>query len=168
MENEIWKDIPGYEGMYQSSTIGRIKSLNRYVKHYSGGNQIVRERIIKQGSDGNGYLKVMLCKNGTKKVFHVHRLIALAFLGESELQIDHIDRIKSNNNIKNLEYVSRHENQKRRFFYRKYPTGVYPVRNKFRSMITLNNKHIHLGYYDNIKDAEIEYIKAKNIIENGK
>ena len=73
--NEIWKDIPNYEGLYQVSNLGKIKSLERFT---DDGHH-VKEKILKQ-SFAKGYLKVNLCKNGLKKTICVHKLVAQAFL----------------------------------------------------------------------------------------
>lgn len=116
MEEEIWKDIPNYEGLYQASNLGRIKSVKRYVNTYNGKAKclkLINENILKPNHTLNGYLKVSLSKNGKAKTFLVHLLVARTFIGYSILQIDHIDGNKQNNNISNLEYVTQKENTNR-------------------------------------------------------
>lgn len=108
----IWKDIPEYQGLYQASNEGEIKSLSRIVKHSSGGDKILRERILKGYVNKYGYKRVELSKNGTSKQYSEHRLIALTFLGESDLTVNHKDGNKLNNNIDNLEYLSGADNTK--------------------------------------------------------
>ena len=78
MEDEIeeFVDIPGYEGKYQASNLGRIKSLERLSSTF----QQVKEKILKQIIDKNGYYRTSLCKNGKVKYYQTHRLIAMAFL----------------------------------------------------------------------------------------
>jgi hypothetical protein len=112
--NEIWKDIIGYEGFYQVSNLGRVKSCERYVKHFKGGNRLLKSKPIKISSDSYGYKIVCLCKNGLEKTLKVHRLVAIAFIDsvENKLQINHIDGIKSNNCVENLEWVNNSENMK--------------------------------------------------------
>ena len=98
---EIWKDIEGYEGLYQVSNLGRIKSL-RYNK----------EKILKPGITKRGYCIVILVKNNVKTTYTVHRLVYKAFKGEliEGLVIDHISGIKTQNNIKNLQQITNREN----------------------------------------------------------
>ena len=103
---EIWKDIPGYEGFYQASSKGQIKSLSRVVRHNLGGDKIINERILNGYVNKYGYKRVELSKRGHSKQYSEHRLVALAFLGESDLTVNHIDGNKLNNNIENLEYLS--------------------------------------------------------------
>lgn len=97
---EIWRDIPGYEGLYQASNLGRIKSLPRKYKP--------NESILKP-QKRNGYLKVELCKKDRKQ-YSVHRLIMMTFSGSSKLSVNHIDGNKHNNNLENLEYCTQREN----------------------------------------------------------
>lgn len=98
---EKYKNIIGYEGLYQVSNMGNIKSLIGRYKNVS---------VLKQGFDANGYKVVSLCKNKVKKTKSVHRLVMEAFKGRSKLQVNHIDLDKSNNNIANLEYLTAKEN----------------------------------------------------------
>lgn len=100
MKGEIWKDIEGYEGLYQVSNMGRVKSLNY---HRTG-----KERILKLRKNRGGYLRVVLHKDGKGKDYYVHRLAANAFLENSKNlpQVNHIDQNKENNCINNLEFCS--------------------------------------------------------------
>lgn len=102
---EIWKDIPGYEGLYKVSNYGNIKGLER-VNNY--GRRVHGRDIVKK-KDKKGYLFVGLSKNGKSKPFKVHRLVAELFIeGKSETnnQVDHIDNDITNNNYLNLRWVS--------------------------------------------------------------
>jgi ribosomal protein L19E len=98
---EIWKDIKGYEGLYQASNKGNIKSL---IKRNG------KEVILKQAKDNSGYNIVTLCKNKNKKTKTVHRLVALTFLENNKKQVNHKDGNKNNNHLENLELVSAKEN----------------------------------------------------------
>ena len=105
---ETWKDIEGYEGCYQISSHGRVKSLQRFKICGRGGRQLVRERILKQTvtHKGKGYCMVIFCKDGIVKYKTVHRLVALAFIEnlEDKPQINHKNGIKTDNRISNLEW----------------------------------------------------------------
>lgn len=107
---EIWKDVPGYEGYYQASNLGRIKSAERIVKHNCGGPKKIKEKILKGYINRYGYIRVDLSKRGVNKKFSAHRIVAMTFLGKSELHVNHIDGVKTNNNINNLEYVTLQDN----------------------------------------------------------
>ena len=107
---EVWKDVPGYEGYYKASNLGKIKSVERIVKHNCGGPKKINERILKGYINRYGYIRVDLSKEGINKQFSAHRIVALTFLGESDLVVNHIDGVKTNNNINNLEYVTSKEN----------------------------------------------------------
>lgn len=110
---EEWRDIPDYEGYYQASSLGRIRSLDHYRKGINGHKQIHRGRILKQSlNSGTGYLLVILCKNGVRRTRDVHRIIAETFLkNDNELPcVDHIDNDKRNNSIDNLRWVTQKEN----------------------------------------------------------
>lgn len=104
---EIWRDISGYEGLYQVSNSGNVRSMNYNKKP---GN--IKE--LKQKLRNNGYLEVHLSKDGKRKYFLVHRLVAEAFLEnpDNKPQVNHIDGDKSNNNVSNLEYATNSENQR--------------------------------------------------------
>lgn len=103
---EIWKDIKGYEGIYQVSNYGRVKSLNY--------NKTNREGFMSFNNNGTGYLQVCLTKDKKYKKKLVHRLVAKAFIEKpiDKNYINHIDGNKSNNHVENLEWVTRSENQK--------------------------------------------------------
>lgn len=98
---EIWKDIEGYEGCYQVSNLGRVKSLGNGKTHNSS------ERILK-GNNIKGYLVVKLSKEGKQKQYLIHRLVAQVFIPNPNnlLQVNHIDEDKTNNTVSNLEWCS--------------------------------------------------------------
>ena len=102
--NEIWKDIDGYEGLYQVSNLGNVKSLN--YRHTG------KERILKPGNNGLGYLQVNLCKNRKTRHFTIHRLVAKAFLEnpDNKSDVNHKDEDKTNNCVDNLEWMTRKDN----------------------------------------------------------
>ena len=105
--NEIWKDIKGYEGLYQISNTGKVKSLERLVPtKIKGTFQKIKEKIRKTTLTTAGYEYVVLSKNGKNKTLLVHRLVAETFLDNPENKkcVNHKDENKSNNNVYNLEW----------------------------------------------------------------
>lgn len=107
--NEIWKDIKDFEEIYQVSSAGRIKSLERIVKDYMHKNGMHRkERILAQGTNKFGYKKVCLSKDNKKYHKQVHRLVAEAFIPNPNNFpiINHKDENKTNNNVSNLEWCT--------------------------------------------------------------
>lgn len=116
MEKEIYKDIPGYEGLYQVSNLGNIKSLERV--YYSGRNKAIRkvqkEIILKTRLDRDGYLVTGLSKDGIQSYCRVHRLVALVFIENDDpvnkTQVNHIDEDKTNNKVDNLEWCTHEYN----------------------------------------------------------
>ena len=110
---EIWKDIKGYEGLYQVSNLGRIKSLDRKARIQNGAYRQVKGRIvpIRKGEKTN-YPFVGLTKNHKSKMLRIHRLVADAFIPNPNNlpQINHKDGNKTNNNVNNLEWCTPSEN----------------------------------------------------------
>jgi hypothetical protein len=108
---EQWKDIPLWEGIYQASDLGRIKSIERVITRSNGRKKFIPECILSQCLSSNGYLNVVLNRNGKKTPKTVHRLIAVTFLGCKETDIiDHINGIKTENNIENLRICTKRQN----------------------------------------------------------
>lgn len=106
---EIWKDIEGYEGLYQVSNLGRIKSFPRR------GTHVKVEHILSTNKNHKGYLVVILTKKCKRKKFSIHRLVAKAFISNPNNlpQVDHIDDNKENNRVENLQWITNEDNRKK-------------------------------------------------------
>ena len=111
---EEWKDIPGYEGRYKVSTMGRVKSIARFVDYGNGkALRSVRGRIMKATLNTSGYPTLCLCINNNCKRFKVHRLVMAAFAGECPkwMEVAHSDGVRTNCALQNLRYATPSENR---------------------------------------------------------
>ena len=111
--NERWADIPGWEGLYQASDMGRVKSLPRRIPRptHPIGDLVLKERILRYGTNKRGYRQVSLSREGKGTSIFVHKLVAAAFFGEANgREVNHISADKSDNTLANLEYVTHSEN----------------------------------------------------------
>lgn len=106
---EVWKDIPNYEGLYQISNLGNVKSLCFGARNIRKSNIV---KLLHQSPNNLGYHKVELYKDGKSKMFYVHRLVAISFIPnpDNKPQINHKDGNKDNNTVDNLEWVTSKEN----------------------------------------------------------
>tara|TARA_R110000764_G_scaffold16589_1_gene46332 strand:- start:80 stop:622 length:543 start_codon:yes stop_codon:yes gene_type:complete len=162
---EEFKDIKGYEGLYQVSNLGRVKSLAR--KSIAGLN--LKEKIRVGVVSNKGYVMVDLCKEGKRKGKTIHQLVAVAFLDHKpcghRLVVNHIDFDKANNNVNNLEIVTQRENSNRKHIKSssKY-TGVSwsKVANKWIAQIRINGEGKYLGYFKCEIAASMAYEIALN------
>ena len=156
METEIWKDIKDYEGLYQVSNLGRVKSL-----------KFGKERILKGNKNFNGYSLVALYKDGKTKTITVHQLVAMAFLSHKpcgyKLVVDHINTVKTDNRLQNLQLITHRENlSKDKRWSSKYTskyTGVfwYKRSQKWRAEIRINGKIKYLGSFKSELEASEAY-----------
>lgn len=162
MEQEIWKDIIRYEGLYQISNFGRIRNSNSDMKPYtiSNGNKV--------------YLGITLVKEGVKKRYRVHRVVAEHFIDNpfNLSQVNHKDNNAFNNNVDNLEWVSHRENQSHRSLNSGNKTskyvGVSKSGNRWRAQICIWGNNISLGSYDTEDDAyaaRVKYTNDNNIFD---
>nr|DAU05690.1 MAG TPA: homing endonuclease [Caudoviricetes sp.] len=130
---EKWKDIAGFEGFYQVSNFGSVRTVTR--NQWNGNSwHLVRSRVIKPSVQNSGYLRLVLSANGTKKYKTVHRLVAEAFLDKPDvnenLVVNHKDENKLNNRADNLEWVTIRENntynkRQEKISAKKRENGVY-------------------------------------------
>lgn len=114
--DEIWKDVVGFEGYYQVSNLGRVRSLDRYIEHSGvgkgSGRHFCKGCILKPRIARHGYYQLTLRKPSVKTTFTIHLLVAPAFLGDrpNGFHVNHIDGNKLNNCADNLEYCSPKDN----------------------------------------------------------
>ena len=164
-EAEVWKDIPNFEGKYQASDLGRIRCMPTFYTTPSGFSRRTNYYIVKS-TYHQGYTQTPLTDFYGKIHYKgTHRWIMYAFHGESELQVDHINGIRDDNNLINLRYVTARENNN----YRKdnipdYFTssfyGVYKQGKGWTSYININGEEHYLGNYTEEIDAHNIYMKA--------
>lgn len=163
---EIWKDIPGWEGYYQGSTLGCIKNLARFK---------APELILSPRVNMSGYQTVQLCRDSKPVECRVHRLIALTFISNphNKPQVNHKNKNRQDNRVENLEWVTNRENGTHRYSnekkYSKY-TGVTwcKERGKWLAQIRLSGRSTYLGRFNNEEDARDAYQEAlkKNNLQN--
>lgn len=112
IETEEWRDIEGYEGLYQVSSLGRVRGCDRYVSNGIGSTKLMKGKVLKKGMDRVGYIHVVLSKDNKQKIFLVHRLVYEAFNGKipEGMQVNHIDENKSNNSLNNLNLMTCKQN----------------------------------------------------------
>jgi len=163
MENEIWKDIPNYEGIYQVSNLGRIKSLSRKIRschrvYFS------KEKILKPCWTDKAYHIVNLCKDKKRKTLKVHQLVAVMFLNHTpcgyDKVVDHIDNNPLNNHVDNLQLISNRQNlskDKKNKTSKYTGVGWHKASNSWRSRIYIDKKNVLLGNFDNEYDAHLAY-----------
>lgn len=150
MDKEIWKDIKGYEGKYQVSNYGRVKSL--WIEHntFNGIKKIQREKILLQKKDNLGYISYGLFKNGKSKRLRAHKLVVEAFIGTipKDMAVNHINGIKTDNRIDNLEICTFSHNIREAFRLgiNKRRFGKLNHRSKKINQLDLNNNVINTFY----------------------
>lgn len=159
-KNEVWKDIPNYEGIYQVSDQGRVRSLlyRKYLRRIP--------KVLTPNSNGLGYLKTSLCPSGTKpRTRYIHRLVAITFIKNPKKYpcVDHINGNKQDNRLINLRYCSHRENVSFENVKHKNKTSKFVGvsfendSKKWRSEIYINGIPFRIGRFKNELDAAMAY-----------
>ncbi len=136
-DQEVWKDIIGYEGVYQVSSFGRVRSVDRIVKGRHGSPKRIKGIVLTQEKMNDGYMRVSLSKGGKIKRFPVHRLVASAFIKNPNNfpVINHKDETKDNNHASNLEWCTQSYNVR-------YGDGIKKMMSSENYWDTRNNVRI--------------------------
>ena len=169
---EIWKDVPDYEGLYQVSNLGRVRSLPKVWITGNGGVNKHNGKILKPAKLSSGYLAASFWKNKVRKTVKVHQLVAMSFLGHKpcgmSLIIDHINDNQLDNRIENLQIVTQRFNaRKTQGKYSSQYKGVSwnKEKNKWVTKIHINKKSKFLGLFENEYDAHLAYQNALKNLE---
>ena len=166
---EIYKDIKGYEGSYQVSNLGNVRSLDRI----NSKNSKIKGRILKLANNGSNYLKVGLYEDGKGKGIYVHQLVAIAFLNHIPngftIVVDHINHNTKDNRVENLRLVTHRKNVSHR--KKKYTSKYAGVNwskeaNKWRARILIGEKRKTLGSFVCEIEASEAYKTALNNLNN--
>lgn len=178
MKKEEWRNIPGFEGYYQVSDMGNVRSLDRWVTYSNGGDRFYKGRIIDGSVNNKGYRKFTLRKNSRGRAYSASQLVAMAFLNHTpnghESVIDHKNGIRTDDRVENLQIVTNRANCTTCFrsnedSFTSDHVGVswHTHHSKWRSRINYENIEIHLGFHNNELDASDAYQKALSKIEHG-
>ena len=166
---EIWKDIKDYEGLYQVSNLGRVKSLKKTIIRNNNYQQTFKEKILKPGLAKNGYLTVMLFKNKKGKTHTIHSLVAKTFLnnGDGYRCINHIDGNKTNNKATNLRWVTNSENIRNENTYNNFKEKVTQVRkSEIKPVYQLDNNYNVIHKFNSADEAANSVGCTASLIRN--
>ena len=170
LEREIWKPVVGYEGLYEVSNMGRVRSFDRVVE-YSNGRKCYHKGKILNGWYQKGYQSYSLYNNGNKVTKKAHQLVAMAFLGHkpdgNNIVVDHISNDKSNNRLDNLQVITNRENKSKDKVGLSKFTGVcwHKKSSKWFVRIGIGYERIYLGCFDNEEEAGSTYQLALKHID---
>ena len=171
MIEEIWRSIECYEGLYEVSNTGQVRSLDRYVKGKGKSYRLQKGKMLSPIKNKDGYLQVNLCCNGKYKIFLVHRLVTKTFIPNPDNlpEVNHKDEDKTNNSVDNLEWCDRSYNNN--YGTRKDKARDTAIKNGYwtglRSGLSRDeyNKNYYQDNKDKIKDnSRIYYQKNRDRI----
>lgn len=156
MEKEIWKPIKGYEGIYEASTLGRIKSVDRVIEYSNGIKHFTKGKILNPSiCKKTGYFQVSLCKDGDIKKIDVHRIIANTFLENKENLpcVNHKDETRVNNEVTNLEFCTHKYNINYGTTIKRMKNSIRSKPNKTRSVSQFDFNGKKIKTYDCLSDV---------------
>lgn len=167
LEGEEWRDVARYEGLYNVSNLGRMKSI-AHITSGKGGHRLTKGIILKTPLNGDGYPIVNLCKGGHKKSVKVHSLVAIAFLDHQpdahKLVVDHINGVKNKNSVDNLRIVTSRFNSSfgevsDKHTWSSQYVGVHmdKITGRWVSTIWMDGRSKFLGLFVNEIDAASAY-----------
>jgi hypothetical protein len=165
---EEWRPVKNYEGLYEVSCLGNIRSLDRPVHHWRGGKSFIIGKILKRNLDQNGYAIVHLSKNNQAKLCKIHLLVWDVFGNKPrdgiKIQVDHIDNDKNNCQIDNLQLLNSRQNcSKDQKSKCGNPTGVQLLSNgRFKARAVINGIETHLGTFASANEASFKYQQTIN------
>lgn len=168
MEQVIWKDVIGYEGHYQVSNMGQVRSLDMYLTCRNGAKRLHKGKIKPIHRNSRGYAIVNLCKEQVNKTMLLHRVVAEAFIDNAECkpQVNHIDGDISNNRADNLEWVTDNENKAHSSIEN---GGTQRPKRPVVAMTIANVKNGPQEYFDGLREAEralgLNHKSALNVLK---
>lgn len=147
---EQWKDVAGFEGYYQISNAGKIRSLDRQEAQTNGHPMTYKGKMMNPCKDGKGYRFMYLARNGKRKMYKIHRLVALAFIPNpyNYEQVNHIDGDKDNNSVNNLEWC----------------TGAYNMQHSFHNGLHKKGERVSTAI---LTQAQVDEIRSRHIKRDG-
>jgi hypothetical protein len=170
MTEEVWRDIPGYEGTYQVSNMGRVKSLPRQAPLMCNDGRIItrtlKGRILTPCVNKRGYESLVLRHDGKNRTYEVQRLVALAFLGPRPEghETRHLDGNRLNNRLDNLAYGTRSQNQLDVYDYRGYHHRLTPANVlDIRARLAVGETGRALAREYKVRDSMISAIKHREV-----
>lgn len=167
INTEIWKDIEGYEDLYQVSNYGAIKSLDRFILRNDGVTQFKKGQVITPTANSDGYYQLKLCKNGKSHTYKVHQIVAKHFLTKPNdyemrnYEVNHKDYDRKNNNVNNLEWLVHIDNVKYSANNGRYKKDIFGSNNPNYGNHKLSD------YYKNNPDIALEKL-SRPAEQNGR
>lgn len=165
---EVWKNVVGYEGCYQVSNLGSVRSLDRVVE-FGNTKRLTKGKVLSGRRQQTGYLCVNLSQRGKVKNVEIHKLVAMSFLGHKpckhEIVVDHIDNNKINNTVSNLQLVSNRRNSsKDQKSHNRSSRFVGVTFNKdakkWKACIRIERRQYFIGYFETEEEASEWYQAA--------
>jgi hypothetical protein len=162
-ENEVWKDVVHYEGYYQISDLGQLRSVDAWVDSNGGGKRLRKGQIIITWL-WNGYERAHLSKNNQRKTVSIHRLVATAFIANPDRKttLNHRNGIKSDNRVQNLEWCTQHEN-----ILHALETGLRDAGKTAKQVIDTCNNKIYRSIAEASAALGISYHQCRRRIKAG-